>query len=382
MPGLIDTTLREGAQAPVGYLDPGQQQEVLAGVLRIGVEEVEIGHTVAEGAYDPEPVADLLVLARELDPGVRRALWCRARADDIRAAAALRPDVVSFALPVSDLHLSRRLGRSHDWALAQVGRLVGIARDAGVGYLSVGCEDASRADPGFLAAVLRAARTAGADRVRLADTVGIAEPGEVVALVELARRWFDGDVGVHLHDDFGMATAGAVAALQTGADWADVSLTGLGERAGISRTEEVAGWYVARCGADYDLRAARDLARRLAGWVGRPVPPQAPVVGTDLFTCESGLHLAGLVADPATYEPYPPDLVGATRAWRLGRGAGRAAVAGLIGADGEPVAVTARVRRAAVARGRALTVQECAELLAAPVGSAGPGPTEPAGRQR
>ena len=125
------------------------------------------------------------------------------------------------------------------------------------------------------------------------------------------------------------------------------------------------GWYVTRCGADYDVRAAREIALRLSGWVGRAVPPHAPVLGSDLFACESGLHVAGLAADPATYEPYPPELVGATRDWRLGRGAGWAAVTALLGQTGSGGAdATARVRRAAADRHRALTVEECRELLA------------------
>src|SRR5659263_568795 len=123
MPGLVDSTLREGSQAPVGYLTTDQKQDVLAGLLQIGVEEIELGHVVTEAAYQPEPLADLLELAAELGPGVRRALWCRARPDDIETAAALGPDVVSFALPISDLHLTRRLCKSRGWALDQVGRL-------------------------------------------------------------------------------------------------------------------------------------------------------------------------------------------------------------------------------------------------------------------
>src|SRR5512133_4187910 len=95
MSGLVDSTLREGAQAPVAYLTKHQQRAVLAGLLRVGVEEVELGHAVAEPTYRPEPLAEMLELAAHLDPGVRRAIWCRARPDDVEAAAALRPDVVS-----------------------------------------------------------------------------------------------------------------------------------------------------------------------------------------------------------------------------------------------------------------------------------------------
>ncbi|MCV2393847.1 hypothetical protein OEB99_05960 [Actinotalea sp. M2MS4P-6] len=351
--GLVDSTLREGSQAPVRYLSRVERLDLVADLGAIGVEELELGHAVAEVAYDPAPLAELLAAAVDLAPRARRAVWCRARPDDIEAAAALRPDVLSFALPVSDLHLTTRLRVDRAWALEQLACLVPLAHSA-VGYVSVGLEDATRADPAFVDDVVVAAARAGADRVRLADTVGVAEPGEIARLVARVRALFPGEVGVHVHDDFGMATAGAVAALRAGAHWADVSLTGLGERAGISRTEEVAAWLAVRCGGSYDLPAARTAAARLSARVGRPVPGHAPVIGDDIFACESGLHLAGLVADPATYEPYPPDLVGARRSWRLGQGSGRAAVAALapeIG--GDLVAATALVRRAAEARGRA-----------------------------
>jgi homocitrate synthase NifV len=364
MPRLVDSTLREGSQAPVAYLTTDQKRDVLAGLLRIGVEEIELGHIVTESAYRPEPLADLLELAAELGPGVRRAVWCRARPDDIEAAAALGPDVVSFALPVSDLHLTRRLRKSRGWALEQVGRLVAVARAAGVGYVSMGLEDATRADPDFIDQVVEAADAAGADRVRIADTVGIAEPGEITRLVGRVRAGFRGEIGVHIHDDFGMATAGAVAALQAGADWADVSLGGLGERAGIARTEEVVAWLVTRRGAHYDPLAARQSALRLMGWVGRVVQSNAPVIGPEVFACESGLHLAALAVDPATYEPFPPELVGAERLWRLGQGAGRAAVAALLpGAGLDPTEAASRVRHAAVQRRRALHPDEWAEVL-------------------
>jgi len=370
MPGrLVDTPLREGAQAPVPYLTPGQRGDLIAGLARIGVAEIELGHIVADTAMGADALPDLLAVAAARAPGVRRAVWCRATEPDIRAAAALGPDVVSFALPVSDLHLRARLHRDRAWALARVPVLVEAARSGGIGCVSIGLEDATRADPVYLVDVVHAAAEAGADRVRLADTVGIADPATIIGLVETTRRHFPGDIGVHIHDDFGMATAGSVAALTAGADWADVSLLGLGERSGIAHTEQVAAWLAIRGGDPYDVAAAAELSRSLAEWVGRPVPAQAPVIGAEIFTVESGLHLAGLFADPHTYEPYAPDLVSTSRSWRFGRQAGRAAVAGLLGGpDGtSPVrdvtAATAAVRAAAEARGRSLAPDEVAEVL-------------------
>lgn len=366
---LIDTTLREGAQAPVRYLTVQQRGDLIAGLAQMGVAEIELGHVVANPAMGADPLPALLEVAAEHAPGVRRAVWCRATDGDIAAAAGLGPDVVSFALPVSDLHLRSRLHRDRAWALSRVGPLVEAARSGGIGYVSMGLEDATRADPRYLDEVLCAAAEAGADRVRLADTVGIADPATVVGLVQTTGASFPGEVGVHLHDDFGMATAGAVAALASGADWADVSLLGLGERCGIAHTEQVAAWLAIRAGQAYDVGAAAEWARRLAGWVGRPVPAQAPVIGAEIFTVESGLHLAGLVADPHTYEPYAPGLVSASRSWRLGRQAGRAAVTSLLaGRDETPpvrdvTAATAAVRVAAEARGRALAPDEVAEVL-------------------
>jgi homocitrate synthase NifV len=364
MARLIDTTLREGAQAPVPYLSTAQKAAVIAALARIGVEEIELGHAVTELAYGAEPLSELLALAARFAPGVRRAIWCRARADDLRSAAALDPEVVSFALPVSDRHLASRLGRDRAWALGEVGRLVTVARDAGVGYVSIGLEDASRADVSYLLDVVAAASAAGADRVRIADTVGVLSPGLLAELISAVRTRFAGEVGVHLHNDFGMATAGAVSAFEAGAHWADVSLLGLGERAGISRTEEVAAFLTLQGAADYDLLATRTAAEMLAGWVERPIPSQAPVIGAGIFTAESGLHVAALAADPATYEPYPPGLVGAQRHLRLGHHSGRAAVAALLGDHpGDLVQLTAELRSIAEARRHSFDQDELQDLL-------------------
>lgn len=349
MAGLVDSTLREGVQAPgCGELTPDQKATIVAALAKVGVGELELGHAVAEQRFGSGELATLLEVAARVAPGVRRAVWCRARRDDIEAAAALGPDVVSVALPVSDRHLTTRLGRDRSWALRQVGVLVDVARSAGVGYFSLGLEDATRADVGFLRDVAAAADWAGVDRLRFADTVGIAPPESVTGLISELSRYYAGEIGVHLHNDFGMATAGAIEAIRAGAAWVDVSLLGWGERAGISRLEEVCAWLAFQGGGGYDVRAAKEIALQVAAWIGAPVPANAPVIGSDIFTCESGLHVAGLAADPATYEPYPPEAVGAVRSLRLGRLSGRSAVRALLGDSvGDLTEAAARIRAAA-----------------------------------
>ena len=168
----------------------------------------------------------------------------------------------------------------------------------------------------------------GARTINIPDTVGYAIPDEFAEIIKmLMNRVPNIDkaiLSVHCHNDLGLAVANSLAAIKAGARQVECTINGLGERAGIARTEEVVAWLVARRGAAYDVVAAGVAARALTSWIGRDVPPHAPVIGSEVFACESGLHLAGLVADPATYEPYPPELVGAERIWRLGRGTGRA----------------------------------------------------------
>ena len=166
------------------------------------------------------------------------------------------------------MHLEERLGVNRPELLALLSHVLASARDAFT-YLSVGFEDASRADLHFLQELLVVAADCGADRVRLADTVGVLSPFRMQALVKLAQQVFPGDIGVHCHNDFGMATANAIAALESGADWADATLLGIGERAGNARLEEVAAYlqinpYCKSEPKNYDMREIKRLCQYLA----------------------------------------------------------------------------------------------------------------------
>jgi homocitrate synthase NifV len=346
---LIDSTLREGEQTPGVYLRLDQRLAIVAGLAQAGVDEIELGHAVG----DPD-LAALLAGARRAAPAARLALWCRALAPDIAAGCAHRPDVLAMSLPVSDLHLERRLGRSRAWLLNQIGLAAELARGAGAGCLSLGLEDATRAAPELLEAVCQRAADAGLDRLRLADTVGVATPGSLTRLLRRCRRHFHGQLGVHTHNDFGMATANAVAAIEAGADWVDVTVLGLGERAGNARLEEVVGWLaLAADDARYDLGAVIRLCRRVAAWTGRGIVGHQPLLGEGLFTCESGLHVDGLSKDPRTYEPYAPSAVGAVRRLWVGQHAGRGAVRRRLAELGVALSPAAATALAARARGRA-----------------------------
>lgn len=324
MRGLIDSTLREGGQQVGIAFSAAAKIAILRRLTRLGIEEAELG--VVGG--DNRALAQLLAAARRI-PGVGRlSLWCRCLPADVATAIALRPDRLSLSIPTSELHLQHKFGRPRSWAVATMSAAIAQARAGGLEFVSVGFEDASRAEGEFLLELATAARAAGASRIRLADTVGIATPALIAALVTKMSAIEGLELGVHTHNDFGMATANALAALAAGAAWADVTVLGLGERAGTARLEEVVGYLtLAAEEKRYQLAELKPLCQTVAKYAGVEISAHHPLVGEAIFACESGLHLQGLLREPASYEPYAPTRVGLKRHLLFGGKIGRRAVA-------------------------------------------------------
>lgn len=367
MPGLIDTTLREGAQTP-GVLFPLARKIAIGRALAaLGIEEIEAG-TATD--LDPD-LAPLLAAIRDMEEPPRLSLWCRCRPADIILAGRLRPDILSLSLPASDRHIRTRLGKNQAWVLARLQESVGMARDQRIGRLSLGVEDASRAEKHFLDELIAAAVDLGVERIRLADTVGILTPSAAAALVRRRCRLHAGtEFAFHGHNDFGMATANAVSALEAGARWADVTVLGLGERAGCARLEEVAALLtLVRGGKTYRLERLAALCTLVAETSGRDIAANHPVIGGGIFTSESGLHVHGLLADPASYEPFAPEYVNGRRVVRLGAKSGNRAVAGYLARLGIQVPpdslpdTVRRIRRQAALLGRPLLDAEIRALV-------------------
>lgn len=333
--GIIDSTLREGEQTPGVCFSQKERLDIIAHLARVGVEEIELGIASARNSHLPELVAR----SREhIGTKSRLAIWCRCRGDDIDFAAACAPDVLSLSIPASDLHIGRRLQKDRPWILRTLEESITLSLQAGIPEVSVGLEDATRADGSFLDLLAQTAQRSGAARIRLADTVGICSPAEMADLVQRVKKNTTLPLGVHTHNDFGMATANGIAALDAGATWIDATVLGLGERAGNCRLEEVIGFLSLKRGLNrYRTGELRALCLQVSAAAGINIPPGHPVVGEAIFTCETGLHLHGLTSDPSTYEPYDPDRVGARRNLRFGHKVGRRALASHLQALGCPV---------------------------------------------
>jgi len=306
---LVDTTLRDGAQC-AGVAFGIEQKIAIADALdAAGVAEIEIGN----GAMGDDELKDLRALAAS-GMRARATVWCRALEGDLERAAQAGASSVHLSLPVSDVLLGA-IRKTRGWALDAAASLVVYARRH-FDYVSVGAQDASRVDKVFLIELAKVVRDAGAHRLRIADTVGAWDPFQTRATLRiLCGRVPELPFGFHAHNDIGMATANAVAAAHGGAKSVDVTVNGLGERAGNAALEEVV---VAlelvnrRTGVDTgQLYALSSLVAELSM---RPLPRSKPVVGPDVFCHQSGIHAHAWLADKRAYACFPPSYVGAPAA--------------------------------------------------------------------
>jgi homocitrate synthase NifV len=305
-PWIIDTTLRDGEQAPGVCFDRKSKLAIAQGLDRAGIHELELG-TPAMG---PGVQADIRRI-RELGLNCQLSVWCRARLDDLAAAVRCNVSGIHISLPVSPIHLTA-LGKDPAWVLAQLETMVPKARYY-FDRVSIGAQDATRADRAFLLQFARSVHAAGAHRLRVADTVGIACPSTLVELVASLNSAASGlTIEFHGHDDLGMATANALTALEAGAGAISVTVNGLGERAGNTALEQIA---MALTGHDalncpIDTTCLLSLCQLVANAAGQPVYPTQPVVGDRAFTHESGIHCHAMFKESRAYEPFAPRQVG------------------------------------------------------------------------
>jgi homocitrate synthase NifV len=276
------------------------------GIPAMGAEEIDCINTIA--ALDLP--AALMVWGRLTDADLARALRCQA-------------GIIHLSIPVSDINLQHKLRQSREWVLAQVTRVIEKAVASGR-KISLGAEDASRADAGFLALVARQAQRCGVSRIRFADTLGVLDPFTTYEAIARLREAVDIEIEIHAHNDLGLATANTLAALRAGATHANTTVNGLGERAGNAALEEVVMGvrHLHRAETGVNTRALVSISHLVARASGRQVNFNKSIVGEAVFTHESGIHVDGLLKNASTYESFDPSELGRQRRTVLGKHSG------------------------------------------------------------
>ncbi|HED31395.1 MAG TPA: homocitrate synthase [Prosthecochloris aestuarii] len=304
-PWIIDTTLRDGEQAPGVAFTPEEKQSIAIKLAECGVDELEIGYP-AISSEEQRNIQRIVALNLPL----RLTSWARAKQKDIECAAKCGTEAVHISFPLSDLYL-QLMNKDFSWVEKELERLVKTAKHY-FDIISVGGQDATRARPEMLEAFCLAAMNSGADRVRIADTVGVSTPLQISGTIRKLKTLLPVKLEFHAHNDLGMATANAFTAIEAGCDAVNVSANGLGERAGNAALEELA--VALRLSGHLTCRIhterLEDLCNTVARASGRPIQEQKPVTGASVFRHESGIHCNALIKNPLSYQPFLPEEIG------------------------------------------------------------------------
>jgi len=357
---LDDTTLRDGEQTAGVVFANSEKVRIAQLLAEIGVPQIEVG-IPAMGGDELEAIKEIVAL----DLPASILAWNRAVISDIEASLQTGAQAVAISISASDIHIEHKLHRDRAWVLESVKRSVDFAKSHGL-YVSLNAEDASRADPEFLLEFARAGRECGADRLRYCDTLGILEPFQTYERIKAIISETGLAVEMHTHNDFGLATANALAGVQAGASFVNVTVNGLGERAGNAALEEVAMalQYIMGMPLGLDTSRFRELSEYVARASGRPLPVCKAIVGDNIFAHESGIHADGVLKDPRNYEAFAPEAVGQTRQLVIGKHSGSKMVKfkfqefGITLSDEEANEILARARRMAVEVKRSLFDKE------------------------
>ncbi|ABI67714.1 homocitrate synthase [Syntrophomonas wolfei] len=358
---IVDTTLRDGEQTAGVVFTNNEKIQIARYLDMIGVDQIEAGIPVM-GGFEKDCIKEIVAL------GLKSSImaWNRAVIADIKESLDCGVDAVAISISTSDIHIEHKLQTTRQDVLNRMADAVKFAKDKGL-YISVNAEDASRSDIDFLTEFALLAKRSGADRLRFCDTVGTLTPLSAFRYIKTLIDAVGINIEMHTHNDFGMATANALAGVYAGANYVGVTINGLGERAGNACLQEtIMGLkYLMNVNLTYNTTLFREVAEYVAQASGRALSVSKPIVGSGIFAHESGIHGDGVLKNPLTYEVFSPEEVGLERQIVIGKHSGTAAVRSKFTReynielnDTEAAQILARVREMSIELKRSLFDKE------------------------
>ena len=322
-PYFIDTTLRDGEQAPGVVFGLVEKVRIAEMLDEIGVPEIEIGSPVM-GDKEINEIKTICNMGLKF----KTLAWCRANKLDMYCASKTGTNGIHLSFPVSKL-LMQVMDKSPKWVMLNLREMIHIASDK-FEYVTIGAQDASRAELSFLKEFVSAASSFGASRVRLADTVGMLNPittFDMVSAIRIIEQKIP--LEIHAHNDLGMATANTLAAYMAGANCLSTTVNGLGERAGNAPMEEVA--MALEMSAKVNCRLNTVKFQELSDYVAkvskRQVGDSKPVTGKMVLTHESGIHTNSLLKNRSSYQLFSAEKVGRKEEeFLIGKHSGKATI--------------------------------------------------------
>jgi len=305
---LLDSTLREGAQAPEVSFTTRQMLQIAWMLDYFGIDFVEISPIVSKNYFD----ACKTMVGAGLSCNV--VAHVRALPKDVDVALKCDAKWVAMFQSMSDIHLKYKLRMSREEAIDRMVKAIDYAKAHGL-KVRFTMEDASRSDPEFLKFACRKAQEARVDRISLPDTLGVMRPSGMYRMVKLIADEVSTPLDVHCHNDLGLALANSLAGLEAGGSAVHVTIDGIGERVGITSLAEATLALILLYGVKLDVRLEmlKDLSDLLSSYTGLKTPDSKPIVGKNAFRHKAGTHVAAMLRSPSTYELIPPKLVGNRR---------------------------------------------------------------------
>ena len=305
-----DSTLREGEQTPGVVFSINEKLEIAKKLDEVGIPQIEAGFPAA--SEKQRKCVEALV---DLNLDAQLSSFARAKKEDIDVVADVGADGIVVSLSISPYHRKYKFkGMTKEVYLEKLEEMISYAESYGL-YVIYSAEDTTREnDLEFLKKAYKTAEDAGADRARVVDTLGCAGPNGMSFMVKEIGSVVDIPIEVHCHNDLGLALANSLASIEAGASTVSTSVNGIGERAGITKTEEIIPVLHMLYGTkQFEMRQLTSLSELVQKISGIQMPPHKPLTGNNVTAHSSGIHQHGVLVNPQTYEFYPPRMMGQTR---------------------------------------------------------------------